>query len=514
MTEEHELREEIAGLRKAQVAEAIQQVRYGPDGARQVPGWQRLNAYWWLKSGWGATESVTCEGMDRASTWPTFLRELYARLYTGDRCREVEPRAEFAFSSKLHSLLSELPEWERLTRRCRGDGFSAGSAATGLASQLVEHVPTHVQDARAARRQHDLEAEEWMEALRRDPDAVPPESLELARQALEQAEAEAQTQAGAMDASALRQAMREGIKAQANELDAMDRAAAALGWGSQQAGQGEETMLGTKAAIARKLRDMPKLQEIVDLAGRMKNVMREVQATKVRHGVNEVTDIEVGRDFQRLLPSELAALSRPLMKLDLMRRLAEGNALQYRLEAEEKVGRGPIVVAIDDSGSMNGKPEVWSKAVALALLELARREKRPFAYCLFTRKVDSAFVERPGVVTPPEELLAQLSIHNGGGTAFDPPLEWALEQIAETPTLVEADIVFVTDGCCRASEETIRKVKSADCHCWGVEIGQAVSSMEGRGIASFCERVWPVRDLAVTQDNDEANAAARGVLAI
>src|SRR5256885_13443644 len=43
-----------------------------------------------------------------------------------------------------------------------------------------------------------------------------------------------------------------------------------------------------------------------------------------------------------------------------------------------------MIVCLDGSGSMAGDKEVWSKAVALTLLEIARRQRRLFRFICFS----------------------------------------------------------------------------------------------------------------------------------
>ena len=506
----------LAEAMERQLADAQHQVRHGSDGAKRVPTWQRLNAYWWLRKGRGSTERAVTTGMTKTTSWPTFMRETHARLYTGDRIKGVdEVKPEFKFAEKLHSLLDDLPEWERLARRCKGDAFNAESAATGLVSRMMEHVPEHKKDARDARRRAGLLQDEYEEALRNNPGLSKPSQLQGAEQELESAEAEASGNAESMDPSAIRQAMRSAIKGESEHLDEMDRAAMSLGWGAQDAGAGADSMSEAKEAIASRLADAPKLQAIMEIAGRMRNIMREVQATKVRRGVNEVTDIEVGRDIARLLPSELMQLCNPLTKLDLFRKLLEGRALQYKLEAEEKLGKGPVLVVIDDSGSMRGELEVWAKAIGLAMLDLARREGRHFGYCTFSTEVTHSFTEDPGKRTRPGDLLDHLAVHRGGGTSFDAPLHWALGQIDLHPNLDESDIIFISDGACRASDSVVDLLTKSEARCWGVAVGGAAISSTGTGtMAAFCDKVYPVTDLIPSAGNEQESAAARGVLGV
>jgi uncharacterized protein with von Willebrand factor type A (vWA) domain len=70
-------------------------------------------------------------------------------------------------------------------------------------------------------------------------------------------------------------------------------------------------------------------------------------------------------------------------------RFAERGLRQYNLIGHEPEGQGPIIIAIDESGSMTTDyggmtSEVWSKAVMLALLSIARLQKRDLAVIYFS----------------------------------------------------------------------------------------------------------------------------------
>ena len=48
------------------------------------------------------------------------------------------------------------------------------------------------------------------------------------------------------------------------------------------------------------------------------------------------------------------------------------------MAAQEKQGRGPLIIVRDESGSMAGAPHAMAVALEWALLEIARRDNRPF----------------------------------------------------------------------------------------------------------------------------------------
>jgi len=70
-----------------------------------------------------------------------------------------------------------------------------------------------------------------------------------------------------------------------------------------------------------------------------------------------------------------------------MFRAVQRQVLQYQLSGNEVLGRGPLVLLLDKSGSMEGPKDTWATALALALLEHAHAERRPFALIDFNGSV-------------------------------------------------------------------------------------------------------------------------------
>jgi hypothetical protein len=126
-----------------------------------------------------------------------------------------------------------------------------------------------------------------------------------------------------------------------------------------------------------------------------------------------------------------------------MRDLLERQCLQYQLTGTETLGKGPLVVALDKSGSMDGPRDIWATALALALLDQAQRENRMFALLLF-----DAGVKYEAIVKPAEPL-PELALLQGcaGGTSIEAALARALKIIETHPgALRKGDVVLVPDG--------------------------------------------------------------------
>src|SRR5439155_8967047 len=133
-------------------------------------------------------------------------------------------------------------------------------------------------------------------------------------------------------------------------------------WGTGLGGTGR-TGAGRKIELGRRLATNPKLRRLAALVGRMREQALALRRRPFERASEEIYEVTLGRDLERLLPPELTALHHPLLRRDFARRLVEGRLLSYAVRGEER-GRGPMIVCLDGSGSMAGDKEIWSNAVA------------------------------------------------------------------------------------------------------------------------------------------------------
>jgi uncharacterized protein with von Willebrand factor type A (vWA) domain len=157
----------------------------------------------------------------------------------------------------------------------------------------------------------------------------------------------------------------------------------------------------------------------------------------------------VGSDLARLLPSETVFLADADLEPLLYRKLIENAALEYELRGLETKAEGPIVLVVDESGSMSGTNDEWAKAVSLALMEVAARQNRVFAYVHFDNGVSrvDTFANPRSVALP--ELLDCVKHFTGGGTSIASGLQEAdriIGQAKEHRDFKRADVVLITDG--------------------------------------------------------------------
>jgi uncharacterized protein with von Willebrand factor type A (vWA) domain len=216
--------------------------------------------------------------------------------------------------------------------------------------------------------------------------------------------------------------------------------------GGIEAGSGDAELkkvpLRDQMALAEKLSADPKLKEIAQWAGRLKLIARQKQRSKHRESI-ERSGISMGNQVEKLLPSELAAFASPITKQDFLRRFAEGQTLQYYTHGKEQLGKGPIILCLDQSGSMSDQDTI-AKGFALALMSIARRQRRDFGLILFSNKALTPQIYRKGRITINDmvQLAAQFL---DGGTNFERPLNNAATVIVQSK-FNRADVIFLTDG--------------------------------------------------------------------
>lgn len=234
-------------------------------------------------------------------------------------------------------------------------------------------------------------------------------------------------------------------------------------WGLGQSASFQKKSPHEKMELVRKLRNSDKLKQIAKLAGRFRRLAQVARKEKVKQGLDSVYSITQGDEISRLLPTEIMRLLLPITRIPFLMDLLEKKTLMYEIQGKQKKGKGPVIICIDSSGSMDGIPEVWAKAVALVLLEIAREQKRDF-YCIHFSSGwrQQNLHTNEFLKSDPfdgEQLLDMAEYFEAGGTEFEPPLDLAREKIGTDKLYEKADVIFVTDGESAVREDWLKKFK-------------------------------------------------------
>ncbi|MBT9174134.1 MAG: Protein ViaA [Syntrophomonadaceae bacterium] len=321
-------------------------------------------------------------------------------------------------------------------------------------------------------------------------------SLEEAKQRLEQMSAEMEEWFD-QHSDEVRQACRKIAQSAKEEVEETSEFLEA--WGDE-AGELRRGDPAKAREYAERIRNSRKLRELAKLVGRLKRLALNKAKTKAESRA-EVVDVSHGRDLRNLLPSERRRLAHPLFQKEFLRRWASSQLLIFKKKDKEKMGKGPIVVCEDGSGSMSGgEKEIWAKAVSLALAEVARFQKRNFAWIHFGAEYSPLSVEQAtgGKVTPELMFSIAETFLDASGTDFETPLAKAQEIIEETE-FKRADVVFITDGHCTVSDEFLenfrktKREKEFQVVAVPINIGGSCSLAS---LEEFADNIIPVSQLS------------------
>ena len=262
---------------------------------------------------------------------------------------------------------------------------------------------------------------------------------------------------GAHPADAIEQEMAtlravgKALTAAKEEVGELHESSAALGLGPGSPGTNDPKAI---AALFKRVRNDPALRRICELAGRFRRVAQSKQRRKTVHGLDDVVGVEPGGDLARLLPHELAKLAVPELELDTLRRLVERQTLCREYHSTEPVGKGPIIITVDESGSMNGEKAHTAKALALALAWIARQQGRWSALVAYSGDSGERLLALPPGRWNEAALADWLTAFIGRGSDLDVPIRELPRMYSEmkAPPGV-TDVILVTDAICQIPAE-------------------------------------------------------------
>jgi len=174
-------------------------------------------------------------------------------------------------------------------------------------------------------------------------------------------------------------------------------------------------------------------------------------------GRTEIRGVRFGAEWQALVSSEAALLAFPETQTLFFKKTAEAELLVWdhfspappapktlsaTMERQKRNDRGPVVIALDTSGSMRGKPEQVAKAAVLALLRVCLEEGRACYLINFSSEHRNLDLSEVGTALP--ELLRFLEFSFHGGTDLAPALRECLK-VLEAGAFRDADVLVVSD---------------------------------------------------------------------
>ena len=176
----------------------------------------------------------------------------------------------------------------------------------------------------------------------------------------------------------------------------------------------------------------------------------------------QISGVRLSGEISSALPSELALSKNPRTKLYFAQKVAEKKLLSYayinqqknfreehstetvEISVKEKEKKGPVIICVDTSGSMNGTPERVAKTITFALAKKCLDEERKCFLISFSTGIEvqdlSHFEKSNGL----NVLVQFLRKSFNGGTDASPALEKSLELLSSNDWK-NADVLVVSD---------------------------------------------------------------------
>ena len=175
-------------------------------------------------------------------------------------------------------------------------------------------------------------------------------------------------------------------------------------------------------------------------------------AMSVEHGApSDIEGVTMGNDITALLPLEMAIMSDDQLSGLFAYRFAtrrlqtfryKSNVMKQARKVEVRRARqkGPMIVCLDTSGSMQGQPEKIASSLIIKLLQVALRQERDLLLVAFSTGVKLFDVRKNRT-----RLFDFLRKECGGDTDGTQMLKSVMHTISENPLYGSADVLLISD---------------------------------------------------------------------
>jgi uncharacterized protein with von Willebrand factor type A (vWA) domain len=386
------------------------------------------------------------QGEEITPNYLPLLSDVFSAFFQNKARLKQNPPRETEENREIMETALGLKEYEELHSVSRLDFFVSAAATRAFSDQIIKLI------------------KEKKEEDKKDP-----------------AKGKANNGSLGIDADTLRWAIRRSLKKGLEEAQEAKQAVETFG---REEGGIKRIPITEQFRLADLLGRNSTIREIIKMLGRMRLEALSIKRSRITHSAPVRRGVEtVGIEgIERVLPDELANLAIGKEGEDLfLKKLLDEDLLAYSYKNSVTETHGPILIAVDGSGSMAGLKEIWAKALAMAAILQAKKEKRKSHGIIFGASEKEIFeidIDRL-------EDLATASFHMG--TNFGPPLRWAQDKFKEQP---RADLLFITDGVCNIEEaenvDFIRAKTRTGAKCYSVLIGSETTET----VKQFSDKVF------------------------
>lgn len=260
-----------------------------------------------------------------------------------------------------------------------------------------------------------------------------------------------------------------------------------------------------KKKVEKYIHRYPQLKEIVDLIGRDKDSSKEEKDSVVyrfmptsvakNSSVEEIDRVESGDNLERVLPVELSMPEDLFYKRYATKELQQfsspGKDKPRKIEEHRKdprLTKGPIIVSIDTSGSMTGRPQQIAFSLLKQLLRMAKKQKRSCYLISFSVRSKSIDLAKPRNWGRIDNFLEQSF---SGGTDGEQMLADAI-RVLQKGIYEMADVLIISDFefpvPVAATMDKINREKALGTRFYGLKIGR----YGVKGYDKVMDKIWVV----------------------
>jgi uncharacterized protein with von Willebrand factor type A (vWA) domain len=212
---------------------------------------------------------------------------------------------------------------------------------------------------------------------------------------------------------------------------------------------------------------------------------------------SDILGITVGNDLNALLPTELAHCADDELedlfvykyvtrKLQTFRYKSEIMQPARRLEIKPATQKGPMIVCLDTSGSMVGKPEKIAYSLLIKILEIADRQRRDCFLIAFSVSINPIDVRRERA-----RLLEFFSTTSCGDTDATRMLQAIFRLLQSKKEYMNADVLWISDFKIPLSvpelTDKMLEYRKVDTHFYGLQLGIAENEW-----SPFFDRIYRI----------------------
>jgi uncharacterized protein with von Willebrand factor type A (vWA) domain len=212
------------------------------------------------------------------------------------------------------------------------------------------------------------------------------------------------------------------------------------------------------------------IRQLADLLGRLREAQTEIAEEIFEYSVakisyktsteerSEIGGIHQSDNLSYMLPSEAALLADEATESIFYQRFADKKLMTFEFQGKKAVPgtekitdkrektrrkeKGPFILCVDVSGSMEGLPEQIAKVLSFAILKMAAQDKRKAFLISFATGMQT--INLLNLEHSLDQVVGFLNMTFNGGTDIHPPLFEALRML-QTQDYKDADVLVVSD---------------------------------------------------------------------